>query len=132
MATPAPKTAVPDARRADRRNAESGEVAEIPDPTYYPAKQLDVYPALSAPLDLSRVASAGAGGVAGRALLLVLIDAVGTVNDVSVVEVEPAGFAEYAQDEAKRAFLSAHFTPAYRHGRAVRSRVLIEVTYGRQ
>jgi protein TonB len=105
----------------------AGAVPEAPDLTYYAAKQLDVYPALSAPLDLKYRGKAADDGVAGRALLLVLIDEVGTVRDVSIVEAEPANTFE---DDAKRALTSARFSPAYRNGRTVRSRVLIEVNYG--
>jgi protein TonB len=105
----------------------AGAVPDAPDHTYYAAKQLDVYPALSAPLDLKYRGKAADEGVTGRALLLVLIDEVGTVKDVSVVEAEPAN---YFEDDAHRALMSARFSPAYRNGRAVRSRVLIEVNYG--
>jgi protein TonB len=105
----------------------AGAVPEAPDLTYYAAKQLDVYPALAAPLDLKYRGKAADDGVTGRALLLVLIDEVGTVKDVSVVEAEPANTFE---EDAKRALMSARFSPAYRSGRTVRSRVLIEVNYG--
>jgi len=104
-----------------------GALPEAPDLTYYPAKQLDVYPRLSTQLDLHYRGKAAADNVTGRALLLVMIDEIGSVNDVSVVEAEPAS---YFEDDARRAFLNARFTPAYRNGRAVRSRVLIEVNYG--
>lgn len=97
-------------------------VAEAPDLTYYGARQLDVFPALSSKLELGAVAAAR-----GRALLLVLIDATGAVDDVSLVEASPAAVAE---EDAKRALTAARFTPAYRNGRAVRSRMLIEVNYG--
>jgi protein TonB len=105
----------------------SGSVPEAPDLTYYAAKQLDVYPALSAPLDLRYRGKAADDGVSGRVQLLVLIDELGTVRDVSVVGAEPAN---YFEDEAKRAIVSTRFMPAYRNGRAVRSRVLIELNYG--
>jgi TonB family protein len=97
-------------------------LAEAPDLTYYGARQLDVFPALSSKLELGAVAAAR-----GRALLLVLIDATGAVNDVSLVEASPAAVAE---DDMKRALTATRFTPAYRNGRAVRSRMLIEVSYG--
>jgi protein TonB len=121
---PAPRAVVPHAAREVR--AESAAI-EAPDSTYYAAKQLDVYPALARPLDLRYGGKAAADGVTGRALLLVMIDESGTVRDVSVVEAEPA---DYFEDDAKRAFMSARFSPAYRNGRAVRSRVLVQVNYG--
>lgn len=96
-----------------------------PDLTYYAARQLDVYPALVSPL--RNLDNAFGLGSSARALLLVLIDDAGMVNEVSVVEATPAAFSE---DDAKRAFAEARFTPAYRGGRAVRSRVLVEVSFG--
>jgi protein TonB len=97
-------------------------VTDAPDLTYYGARQLDVFPALVSKLQLGAVTHA-----VGRALLLVLIDATGAVNDVSLVEASPAPLTE---EDVKRAVVSARFTPAYRNGRAVRSRMLIEINYG--
>jgi protein TonB len=114
-----------DARPAAGTSSTGAAVAEAPDHTYYGAKQLDIYPALAAPLDLLR--SEDAASASGRALWLVLIDASGAVNDVSLVEASPASLPEAV---SRRAFMSARFTPAYRNGRAVRSRMLIEVSYG--
>lgn len=104
-----------------------GAVREASDATYYAARQLDVYPALSAPLDLPYPRRALEQGVDGRALLLLHIDATGVVEEVSVVESQPAG---YFEEEARRAFVAARFKPAQRNGRSVKSRVLIEVSYG--
>ena len=105
--------------------AESAGVA--PDSTYYAARQLDVYPALTTPLDLRYSSRAAAAGVQGRALVLLLIDANGIVDEVSIVEAEPAG---YFEDDARRAFTAARFTPARKDGRAVKSRVLVRINYG--
>ena len=105
----------------------AGGVPEAPDLNYYPARQLDIYPKLLSALDLKYRGKAAEDGVTGRALLLVLIDEAGTVNEVSVVEAEPVNVFE---DDAQRALMAARFTPAYRNGRAVRSRVLIAVNYG--
>jgi TonB family protein len=98
-----------------------------PDLTYYAARQLDVYPALSSPLDLRSTAKASAAGIVGRALLLLLIDNAGVVDDVAVVEAEPPGSFE---EELRRTFALVRFTPALKDGRAVRSRVLVHVNYG--
>lgn len=59
-------------------------------------------------------------------LLTLLIDEAGSVNEVSVVEAEPAGNLEGA---VRRAFASARFSPARKDGRAVKSRVMISVSY---
>jgi len=100
--------------------------AAVPDPTYYPARQLDVYPALAATLE---VRYPGAVDSKGRVLLLVLIDAAGWVDDVSVVESEAAGHLE---DDARRALKAARFKPALRGGLPVKSRFLVEIDYGAQ
>jgi protein TonB len=97
-------------------------LTDAPDLTYYAARQLDVFPTLVSKLQLGAVTNS-----VGRALLLVLIDATGAVNDVSLVEASPTSLAE---EDVRRAFVSARFTPAYRNGRAVRSRMLIEINYG--
>jgi len=101
--------------------------AEIPDPTYYSARELDVYPALAAALDLSRAPSNGSGDTRGRVVLRVLIDAGGRVDEVSVVEAEPPGLLG---DDAVRSMRAARFKPALRNGRAVRSRIVVHVSYG--
>ena len=61
------------------------------------------------------------------ALLRVTIDGSGVVEEVAIVESDPSGHFE---DDAKRAFMSARFTPAVRNGRAVKSRVLVHIVYG--
>jgi protein TonB len=121
-----PATADPPALNAEPPAA-GGTIPEAPDSTYYAARQLDVYPALTAPLDLQYARRALAAGVEGRALLLLHIDETGAVDDIAVVESQPAG---YFEDDARRAFVGARFTPAQRNGRAVKSRVLVEVNYG--
>ena len=96
------------------------------DPTYYPARQLDVYPALLAPLTPAYPPRALAEGRGGRVLVLVLIDAAGRVDEVSVVEAEPP---DYFEDAAKRTFENAQFSPARRNGMPVKSRVLIHLDF---
>lgn len=89
------------------------------DPRYYAVRELDVYPALAAPLELRAVIAPAA-----RALLMVLIDARGGVDQVDVVEADAGGaFGE----EARRSLLAARFTPALKNGRPVKSRVLIRI-----
>ena len=119
-ARPAHVPAAPPARSAD-----AGPAA-IPDPTYYAARQLDVYPALTGTLD---VRYPGAADAKGRVLLLVLIDAAGAVDDVSLVE---SGAPGYLDDDARRALMGARFRPALRNGVPVKSRVLVEIDYGAQ
>lgn len=104
-------------------NADAARPADIPDPTYYGARQLDVYPVLTGGLDWARV---GATGAAARIVVLVLIDADGRVNEVSVIEAEPRGAFE---ESTRAAFASARFRPALKDGRPVKSRLLVEVDF---
>jgi TonB family protein len=99
---------------------------EAADPTYYTARQLDVYPALGGALDF-RVLPGDAREIAGRVLVRVDISATGTVDAVTIVEAEPPG---YLEEDARRAFASAHFKPGLKNGRPVKSRILVQVDYG--
>lgn len=99
---------------------------QIPDPAYYPARQLDVYPALLQPVRLEYPERALQNKAGGRVLVMLFIDETGGVNDLSVVEAEPAGYFEHA---VRAAFTDARFSPARKDGRTVKSRVLIRVNY---
>jgi protein TonB len=102
------------------------EVPLIEDPTYYPAKQVDMHPVA---LNLIKPAYPDKGvelGVEGKVVLLLLIDEIGVVKEVSVVEADPE---EIFDESALAAFREARFAPAQKNGRAVKSRVLIRVSY---
>ena len=118
----APEPVSPSAAESPR--AGSPGIAHVPDPTYYAARQLDIYPT-PAVLDLA-AQTVAAANVKGRVLLLVLIDATGAVDGVTVIEAEPPGVFD---ETARRALLSARFNPAHKDGRAVKSRILIDVVY---
>jgi protein TonB len=118
-----------DPPRAQEPISPPGGGIEVPfmrDPTYYPAKQLDVYPRPLTQIQLDYPASAVMAKVDGRLMVLLLIDEFGVVNDASVVESRPEGFFEDAALEVLRA---ARFTPAQKLGRPVKSRVLLQVNY---
>jgi periplasmic protein TonB len=102
------------------------ELPFIRDPTYYPAKQLDVYPQPLTQIRLDYPDSAASAKVDGRLLVLLLIDEFGIVNDASVVESQPEG---YFEDAALAVFRAARFSPAQKQGHAVKSRVLLQVKY---
>jgi TonB family protein len=121
--TPQRVTRVP----TSESDAPSAGPAELPDTTYYAARQLDVYPALVNALELRDSTSTASADVNGYVLLLVLIDATGVVDDVSIVEAQPSGHFDEA---ARHALKVARFRPAMRSGRAVKSRVLIQLDYG--
>jgi protein TonB len=102
-------------------------VTDAPDLTYYAARQLDVYPALTTALDLRYPEPSFVAAVTGRAVILVLVDHIGIVNDVAVVEADPPGFFE---EDVRRAFMAARFRPALKGGRPVRSQLLVHINYG--
>ena len=115
------ETPYPSPRVAEPEPADRAAPADIPDLTYYGARDLDVYPALSGSLDLGDLER---NRMVTRALLLVSIDENGVVTAVTVVEPERDPRVEA---EAKRALLLARFSPARKSGRAVRSRVLVHI-----
>ena len=118
----------PESVRTAKSEPDAGSdssIASAHDSTYYTARELDVYPALTTPLDLRHLAVPA--GVRLRALLAVRIDAHGVVEDVSVVEFEPG---ERFEVEVRRALFAVRFTPALKNGRTVKSRVLIRVDQG--
>ena len=125
---PAADTARPPEVFAPRpEGAAASATLPLPDPVYYPARQLDVYPALLEPLELAYPEHAAREQVVGQVTVMLLIDANGVVDEVAVVAAEPAGYFEEA---AQASFAAARFSPARKDGRAVKSRVLISVTYG--
>lgn len=102
------------------------ELPLLRDPAYVPTSQLDVYPQPLAPIRLPYPRTAAAGRVDGRLSLLLLIDESGVVNEVSVVAAEPAG---YFEETTRSVLRSASFSPGMQQGRAVKSRVLLQVNY---
>lgn len=131
---PEPAAAKAEPKREPRQAATgpaSAPIAgiEIPlsrDPTYYPARQLDVYPQLLAPIKLDYPERAAAQRLDGHLLLLLLIDEFGIVNEASVVEARPEGYFEEA---ALSVFRATRFSPAQKQGQPVKSRVLLQVSY---
>lgn len=113
--------------RSPSAPATSDAGLDAADPTYYTARQLDVYPSLITALNfrLSRHVEVREAG--GRVLLRVDVGAAGIVDAVTVVEADSV--SEFEED-ARQAFASAQFRPALRNGRPVKSRILVHVEYG--
>lgn len=141
MAAPASEEAQPEsvAAKVEPKRESKPTATEIPaspsgdtesrlthGPTYYPAKQLDVYPQPLMPIKLTYPDAAAAQRIDGRLLLLLLIDEFGVVNEVSVVEAQPEGHFEEA---ALPVFRATRFFPAQKQGHPVKSRVLLQVNY---
>ena len=103
------------------------DIPLIEDPTYYPAKQLDVLPKPLQPVKPKYPAEADAANVGGQVKMLILIDEQGAVRDISVVEARPEGYG--FEESAVEAFRNVRFNPAIRKGRAVKSRGIFVVTF---
>ena len=99
---------------------------QAPDPTYYSARDLDVYPRPAAPLDLDQVARDITRSVAGRFRLALLIDEGGIVREIAVIEAEPHG---PLQEELRSVLAATRFFPGQKDGRAVKSRVVLSVRF---
>jgi len=109
-----------------KHNADAKPAITLPaDQTYYPASQLDVWPQSLMPITPEFPQNIAAN-ISGRVVLLVLIDASGNIDDVSVVEANPAG---YFEESALVAIRNARFTPGQRFGESVKSRALIAVNF---
>jgi TonB family protein len=97
--------------------------AGVPDPRFYQARELDRYPAPLAPLNLQ-----AAAGLSGSVRLWLSIDLTGNVVDVSVADADPSGALE---SRARESLLATRFMPAMKNERPVKSRILLELRYGR-
>jgi protein TonB len=100
---------------------------QVPDPAYYTARDLDVYPLPVAPLPLDRIAE----GIAapGRVKAALRIDEQGVVNDVDLPE--PA-VSDELKERLRTVLAATRFHPARRDGRAVKSRVTLSVDFGQE
>jgi len=135
--TPAPANKAPEPEQpappatggVDTAQSASPITLEAPlqeDPTYYPGKQVDVHPRALQPIRPAYPDNAFKEGAQGIVILLLMIDELGVIRDVSVAEATPQG---YFEESAMQAFRGKRFTPAIKGGRAVKSRVLIRVQY---
>lgn len=96
------------------------------DPTYYPAKQVDIHPIALHPITPQYPQIATVDNMEGEVTLLLLIDESGVVREISVADARPEG---YFEESAINAFRNARFAPAKKNGRDVKSRALIRVQY---
>jgi protein TonB len=128
---PVPVKAQPEAapKPASKAPSSPGGGIEVPlirDPTYYPARQLDVYPQPVVMIQPKCPDAAVAQRINGRVQLLLLIDEFGVVNEASVADAQPAGIFD---DAAAQAFRVARFVPAQKQGNHVKSRVVLRVNF---
>jgi periplasmic protein TonB len=126
-ATTPPTIATVAPKHAFSEVAPAAPAANTPDSRYYSARELDIYPAPVVALVVPYPPKAAAEGVAGHALLTLTLDATGKVTDVTIMESAPAG---YFEEDAVQTMRSTRFTPAYKGGRAVKSRIVVALSYG--
>lgn len=97
------------------------------DPTWYSARELDELPRPLRPIRPPRLPASGEAVPQGRVVLQLAIDESGTVTDAIVVDASAPG------DLAAQALAAgqvARFRPGSKGGRIVKSRVLLELTFG--
>jgi len=94
---------------------------------YYKTAELDVKPGIMVHVEPRYPLRAEHDGVAGRVIAQLFLREDGTVEQVSIVRAEPAGYFEYAVEQA---FGAARFTPGMKGGQAVRVQMALEVSFG--
>jgi len=108
------------------RTAAPATIAVPRDPTWYSVRELDELPRPLRPIRPPRTATA-APGQHGRVVLQLAIDESGTVIDAIVMDADAAeGLASLALAAGR----DAHFRPGTKGGRIVKSKVLVELTFG--
>jgi protein TonB len=124
----APSPVMPDLPVVEQANPllPTLEVPLLEDPTWYTAKQVDLHPVALSLIQPVYPEKGVEPGVEGKVVLLLLIDETGAVKEVTVAEADPEGVFD---ESALAAFRNARFAPAQKNGRAVKSRVLIRVSY---
>lgn len=115
----------PAAARAPARSSK-GEAPRAAGERYYLASELDARPAPREPVEPVYPNDAFLRDIAGRVIVRLFITESGEVEKALVVHAEPAGYFEQAVEQAFRA---ARFTPAMKHGRAVKAQMVVEVRY---
>lgn len=111
--------------RAVSAEAQLSALPTPEDPTYYPARSLDVFPARLAAWDTAPIRAA-AQGAAGSARATLLIDEAGVVNEVESIH---GATHESIEAAIRDLFLAARFSPARKDGRVVKARVLVSLDF---
>ena len=89
-------------------------------PGWFAARELDVLPRPLTPVEFAVPAAARAAGLSGKVELQLSIDASGLLVDIEVLRADPRGVFEAS---ALAAFRAVRYSPGYKDGRAVRSRI---------
>ena len=122
------RSTAPQARVATTRPAPASSLVlpQVPDPTVYTARDLDSYPRPLVPLNIERLLDLSAATPLAEVRFELLIDEHGVVNEVA-----PAGPGTAGQPgaELRAALAATRFIPALKDGRAVKSRMLVSISY---
>lgn len=94
---------------------------------YYRASELDVRPQIKVHVMPQYPEHAEMLNAQGKVVLALYISRTGDVDRVEVIRAEPRGMFE---ESATGAFLAARFTAGLKNGQAVKSLLMLEVTYG--
>ena len=97
------------------------------DPSYYTARDLDSYPRPVVALDINRLADRAARIPNAGITLELIIDEQGIVNHVAFAA---PGIPGMLATELRAAIAATRFVPARKDGRAVKSRVLMNINFG--
>ena len=98
----------------------------ITDPTWYEARQLDVFPRALSAVRPAYPELGEKAGLNGEVTIELLVDESGQVHTAGVVRAIPEGYFDAA---AVSALLATRFVPGQKDGRAVRSRVVVKVMF---
>jgi len=99
----------------------------VPSSTYYyRTRDLDVRPGILTRVEPAYPDTALARGLSGKVVLRLYIDEKGVVERVETLRAQPAGYFEAA---AERAFRAARFTPGRKGKQAVKTQMVIEVSF---
>jgi TonB family protein len=98
----------------------------IPLPRYYKGSELSVRPAPLGPIEPKPAAQSTAASAAGKVLARILINESGAVDRVIIESAQPAGVFD---ESVVSAFGAARYRPGVLSGRAVKSQMLVEVTF---
>jgi TonB family protein len=94
---------------------------------YYRTSELDVKPGIMVHVEPRYPLRAAQDAVSGRVVAQLFLREDGTVEQVSIVRAEPAGYFEYSVEQA---FGAARFTPGMKDGQAVKVQMALEVSFG--
>jgi TonB family protein len=108
-------------------SAVAAAVPSVPSTTYYyRTHDLDVRPGILTRVEPAYPDTALARGLSGKVVLRLYINEKGTVDRVETLSAAPAGYFEAS---AEHAFQAARFTPGRKGKQAVRTQMVIEVSF---